>query len=223
MRPALSSSTLIATYNRIAEYYDRIHGLLTLHSDQRGRRLVVSRTVAPGDRVLDCGAGTGSTALLAAGRVRGAGRVMLVDMSEGMLAVARERLAKADLSGCSDCLVGDILRLPFGDPCFDAVVSTYSTCPLGDPGAGAREMYRLVRPGGRLGIAHSVEPRNPILRWLADKVERLAWRFPSISMGCRPVSVWPALEAAGARRVFDKRIGVPLWPFRVLVVEKPDR
>jgi len=40
-------------------------------------------------------------------------------------------------------------------------------------------------------------------------------------MGCRAVDVRPALEAAGGRVHLEKRIGVPLWPFLLLVIEKP--
>ena len=82
-------------------------------------------------------------------------------------------------------------------------------------------MYRVARPGGRVGIAHSTEPANPVVRWLADRVESVAWRFPSLSMGCRAVSVRHALIDAGGEIVFSQRIGVPLWPFLVFVVKKP--
>ena len=81
-------------------------------------------------------------------------------------------------------------------------------------------MYRVVKPGGKVGIAHSVEPRNPVVKWLADATESIAWKFPGLSMGCRSVSVLPALEQAGAKISFKRNIGVPLWPFLVFVVEK---
>ncbi len=61
MRTALSPQRVKQIYNRAARRYDRQHRFLTAHSDQRGRELVVAETVALGDAVLDCGAGTGST------------------------------------------------------------------------------------------------------------------------------------------------------------------
>jgi len=57
------------------------------------------------------------------------------------------------------------------------VLSTYSLCPVADPAASALELYRVTRPGGMIGIAHSTEPSNPLVRWLADKVENIAWRL----------------------------------------------
>ncbi len=60
-----------------------------------------------------------------------------------------------------------------------------------------------------------------MIKWLADKVENIAWKILLLSMGCRAVDVIPALEQAGGKIVLNTLIGVPLWPFRVIVVEKP--
>lgn len=221
MREGLDKRLLRGVYDRLAKRYDLQHTVLTARSDGRGRKMIVERTVRPGDVVLDCGAGTGSTGLLAAKRVGSSGKVVLLDMSEGMLAVARGKAETAGVENRLEFHVGDILHLPFDEASFDVVLSTYSMCPLYDPAEGAREVYRVLKPGGRAGFAHSADPRNVFLRLLAGWVEGLAWRFPSISMGCRSVSVLPALQEAGACLTFRRYIGVPLWPFLVFVVEKP--
>ncbi len=221
MREALDTQTLRSVYDRVAKRYDFQHAFLTARSDQLGRELLVEGTVRAGDKVLDCGAGTGSTALLAAEKVGPAGIVTMLDMSEGMLAVARERTAGTGLSARLRFEVGDIFELPFDAGSFDVVLSTYSMCPLRDPDQGALELFRVARTGGLIGIAHSVEPRGTIIRWFADRLEDLAWRFPSLSLGCRSVSVMPALRCAGGRVIFQERIGFPLWPFLVFAVEKP--
>jgi ubiquinone/menaquinone biosynthesis C-methylase UbiE len=221
MREALGRQRLKAVYDGVAERYDAQHALFTAGSDQRGRNMVVERVVCPGDRVLDCGAGTGSTALQAARRADPTGSVTLFDISEAMLAVAKRRMAAAGYAERVDFAAGDMVNLPFEDNRFDVALSTYSLCPLYDPAKGALELYRVVRPGGRIGIAHSTEPEGRLLRWMADRVEDVVWHIPSISLGCRAVSVVPTLERAGGRVVFKRRIGVPLWPFVVVVVEKP--
>jgi len=219
MRTALDTDRLRRLYGRLARRYDAWHGLLTARSDQRGRALLVARTVRPGDVVLDCGAGTGSTALLAARAAGSSGRVVLFDLTGGMLDVARAKLARAGLARRTELCRGDMAALPFDDGAFDVVLSTYSLCPVSDPVRGAEEMLRVTRPGGLLGIAHSTEPQDPLVRALGTRVEEMAWRFPYLSMGCRAVDVLPALVAAGAMVRFDRRIGVPLWPFRVFVVQ----
>lgn len=221
MRRALGLEQLKGVYARLARRYDVQHALLTARSDGRGRTLLVESAVRPGDRVLDCGAGTGATGILAAKKNGSDGRVVLFDLSDAMLDVARRKVAEEGLQDRVDYRVGDLVHLPYADDSFDVVLSTYSLCPVYDPAAGALEMYRVAKPGGRIGIAHSTEPANPVVRWLADAVERVAWRLPSLSMGCRSVEVLPVLESAGGRVLFSKVIGVPLWPFHVFVIQKP--
>lgn len=221
MREALSKEELTRVYGRLARRYDLQHALITAASDQKGRELLVAHAVKEGDNVLDCGAGTGTMGIMAAERVGPRGKVTLFDLSDAMLAVAREKAARKGLLDRLTFQTGDITRLPFADGSFDVVLSTYSLCPLRDPAEGARELYRVTRLGGRIGIAHSTTPGNRVVKWLADRVEGLAWRFPWLSMGCRAVSVLPALKAAGARIVFSRRVGIPLWPFLVIVAEKP--
>lgn len=220
MRSALDPSFLRDLYNNKASHYDLAHGLLTMWSDQRGRRLVVDLAVRPGDRVLDAGGGTGSTSLLAARKVGPDGRVMVLDLSPGMLEEARLKARAAGLEERMDFCLGDIAELPFQQP-FDSVLSTYSLCPLGDPSEAVLQLYGLVKPGGRLAAAHSVEPEGALIKTVAAWVEGLAWKFPWLSMGCRPVETLPALMRAGAELQFETRLGVPLWPFLVYAVQKP--
>jgi len=220
MRSSISPQKLKDVYAAVAERYDWQHGLLTLHSDQRGRELVVEQAVKRGDRVLDAGGGTGSTTLLAAEKAGPQGHVTQFDFSPQMQAVARARAGAAGLGDRVDFQTGDIEALPFADASFDAVLSTYSLCPLFDPVKGALELYRVLKPGGRLGAAHSASPENPLMYWLAERLEDVIWQLPGISMGCRAVSVLPALLRAGAKPLFERRLGVPLYPFVVFVVEK---
>jgi len=219
---ALDTTQLKQIYSRIAHRYDLQHGFITAKSDQRGRRIVVEQTVHTGDMVLDAGAGTGSSGIMAARRAGNSGSITFFDLCDEMIAVAREKVARERLGVAIDFKTGDMCHLPFADDHFDVALSTYSLCPLYDPARGVLELYRVVKPGGRIGLAYSVEPEQSFTKWLADRVEDIAWLIPSLSMGCRAIDVLPAIKQTDARIVMDSRIGIPLWPFRVLIIEKPD-
>lgn len=224
VRPALDPARLRRVYDAAAHRYDRWHAFATARSDQRGRRILVRNTVGNGDRVLDAGCGTGSTTLLAARAAGSAGSVVSLDMSPGMLGRLESRLepapGEAGVAARVSRVMGDMLRLPFPDGLFDVVLSTYSTCPLADPAAGAQEMLRVLKPGGLLGVAHSTTPANPVVAWMAERFEDVAWRWPALSLGCRAVSVLPRLLELNAEVVLHRRIGMPLWPFEVFVVRR---
>lgn len=177
----------------------------------------------PGDRVLDAGGGTGSTAILAAYAAGESGHVTLIDVSAGMLTKAQQRIRGQRLGDRIECVEGDIYQPPYPDEHFDVVLSTYSLCPLQRPDQAARTLFRLVRPGGYLGIAHSADPRTPWVRGLARGVESLISHWPALYLGCRSVDVRDALIEAGAIICLDALTGVPLWPFKVLVFKKPEK
>jgi demethylmenaquinone methyltransferase / 2-methoxy-6-polyprenyl-1,4-benzoquinol methylase len=221
MRRGLSTEKLKDIYGHIAKRYDFQHALITFSTDQKGRRILVENSVAAGNEVLDCGAGTGTTGIMAAKRVGQNGKVTLFDLSEDMLSVARKKVVRENLQERVTFHSGDMVHLPFDDNNFDVVLSTYSLCPLYDPIKGALELYRVTKPGGKLGIGHSTEPKNKFMKYLSDWIEDIAWHFPWLSMGCRSVNVLPALEILGGKVLLLKHIGVPLWPFLLFVIEKP--
>jgi ubiquinone/menaquinone biosynthesis C-methylase UbiE len=221
VRRALDPHVLRRLYDRLAGRYDLQHAFITAGADGRGRRALVQAAIQAGDRILDAGGGTGSAGLLALRQAGPDGHLVVLDQSSGMLAVARRRAREAGLQRQVSMVIGDLQAPPLRSGAFDVVLSTYSLCPVVAPSAGAEKLYGLVRPGGRLGIAQSTEPRNRFVRWLSGRVEALAWRWPGLSMGCRAVDVLPHLRELGADVEMDRTLGVPLWPFHVFVVRKP--
>jgi ubiquinone/menaquinone biosynthesis C-methylase UbiE len=102
----------------------------------------------PGQHVLDVGCGTGEDARVMAQRVAPGGRVVAVDGSQHMIAVARQRA-----EGCAlpvEFQVADAHRLPFADNSFDASRADRIFMHLDSPAQALAEMLRVTRPGGRV-------------------------------------------------------------------------
>jgi SAM-dependent methyltransferase len=114
---------------------------------------------APGQRVLDLGAGTGAVALMAAPLVAPGGQVIGIDISAEMLALARRRAAEAKFSNIS-IQEGRAEAIPAEDGAFDAVLSSLVLMYALDRAAAAREIARVLRPGGRFVAAAWAGPER---------------------------------------------------------------
>lgn len=149
--------------------------------------------VAPtrGDRVLDVGCGTGIVARTAARRM-GEGRVVGLDLNEGMLETAGR--ASADLRPAIDWKLGDATDLPFPDASFDVVLCQQAIQFFTDPVAALAEMRRVLVTGGRAGVSvlRSIE-HSPIYVPLAEALERHAGPAAGTMMRS-PFAAWDADE-----------------------------
>ncbi len=140
-----------AMFDRIAPVYDAMNRVMTAGLDGRWRAATAAAVVRPGDRVLDSCCGTGDLALAC---LRAGGQVTGLDFSERMLERAREK------SSDVDWVQGDALALPFEDASFDAATVGFGVRNLADLEGGLRELRRVLRPGGRLGILEITRPRG---------------------------------------------------------------
>jgi SAM-dependent methyltransferase len=103
--------------------------------------MIAAAGIEPPQRALDVGCGVGALTIELA-RVLGERGVAAVDPSESAVETCRARVTDADVA------VAAVERLPFGDAAFDAAVAQLVINLVDDPAAGAREMARVVRPGG---------------------------------------------------------------------------
>ena len=136
--------------------WDRISDVYVREIDQRFTPVVnelVSRAELTEEQsVLDLGTGTGAAAEQAALKLGATGQVVGVDISEEMLALARQRIAARNLSNVSFCQ-GRGENIPADADSFDVVLSSLSLMYMIDRAATAQEISRVVRQGGRLVAA----------------------------------------------------------------------
>jgi ubiquinone/menaquinone biosynthesis C-methylase UbiE len=190
----------IATYNSAADTFDAAP---LSFWNRYGQRTIDRMDLQPGDNVLDVCCGSGASAIPAAIAVGPTGSVLGVDVSEGLLGLAR---SKSQTLSNIEFRNADCMALGLPDASFDAIVCVFGIFFLPDMAAALRELWRLVKPGGKLAITSwgkaCFDPANQVM-WDAVKTERpdlyrayMPWERISESAGLQTL-----LESAGATAV----------------------
>lgn len=169
-------------FDNIAPAYDFMNRAMTFGGiDKLWRRKAIRQVGnGPHRRILDIATGTGDLAIQLARRTD-AESITGIDLSEGMLAVGRQKVEKAGLQDRITLTTGDSLQLDFPDATFDAITVAYGVRNFEDLEAGYREMLRVLRPGGTLTVLELSTPKNPLVkpfykaytRWIIPAVGRL--------------------------------------------------
>jgi len=160
-----------AMFDATAQRYDLMNTLASVGQDHLWR-IATTRAlgIVPGERVLDLAAGTGTSSVPLA---RAGAIVTAADRSVGMVSVGQVRHPGLQF------VVADAEALPFEDASFDAVTISFGLRNVQHPDVALREMWRVVRPGGRLVVCEFSTPPNAALRagyrlWLTQVLSRLA-------------------------------------------------
>ncbi len=145
-------------FDSISPKYDLLNRLCSFGIDQAWRRKVV-RLVAqePVAQLLDVATGTGDLAIMTA---RAAKHVTGADISEGMLRVGREKIAKRHLDAQVTLVQGDAASLPFADNTFNAITVAFGVRNFEDLERGIAGMMRVLRTGGRMFVLEFSKPRS---------------------------------------------------------------
>lgn len=152
-------------FDKIAPDYDRLNHILSLNIDKGWRRKAV-RQIADENRalkVLDVACGTADFTIEIARKVSSGSTVTGVDISEGMMAVGKEKIKKAGVS--AELYVADCEALPYEDNTFDRVSVGFGVRNFEHLDVGLKEMFRVLKPGGRLVILELSVPSDPVIRW----------------------------------------------------------
>jgi ubiquinone/menaquinone biosynthesis C-methylase UbiE len=135
-------------------------------------RMLTLASIDKGHRVLDVASGTGEPAIPAAVRVGEQGRVIGTDFADEMLAIARDKAAKHQLTNIEfRCMDGETLQ--FTEPTFDAATIRWGLMFMPDPQSCLRKVYRLLKNDGKIVIACWASPeRNPFLSVFLASLKR---------------------------------------------------
>lgn len=152
-------------FDNIAADYDRLNHLLSLNIDKGWRRKAVRQIADVSEplRVLDVACGTGDFTIEIARRVASGSRVTGIDLSEGMMAIGREKIARAGVA--AEMVQGDCEALPYEAERFDRVSVGFGVRNFEHLELGLREMCRVLVPGGRVVILELSVPSNAFIRW----------------------------------------------------------
>ena len=202
-----------AMFNAIAPRYDLLNHLISMGLDRlwwnKTARAFVPVLERPESRVLDICCGTGDqTAALLSARPADGEPVTGLDFSPEMLARARAKFPHANVQWVE----GDAMRLPFADGSFDLVTAAFGFRNLTDYTAGLRELHRVLRPGGQIGILEANQPSGlnalvynfyfhrivPVLGgWLSGDRAAYAYLPASVARFPRPAQMLAMIAEAG--------------------------
>jgi len=202
-------------FTRIAPRYDLLNHLLSAHMDRlwraRTARELNSILERPDAVVLDLCCGTGDLAFSM--RRNAKAQIIGVDFSHCMLVRARQKAQAANKAAPLPFLEADALRLPFADGTFDLVTSAFGFRNLANYEDGLREISRVLKPGGTIGILEFTEPAPGILGdayrfycrsvlpkiggWISGDTDAYAYLPKSVGQFFRPEQFAALLKTAG--------------------------
>lgn len=188
-----------AAYNAAADYFD--HPVSSFWH-RFGRRTVERLGLQVGETVLDVCCGSGGSALPAAEAVSPQGKVVAVDLAERLVALGEAKAREKGL-GNIEFKAADMLSLGYPDGSFDVVVCVFGIFFVPDMVAATKELWRMVRPNGRLAITtwgpELFEPANAAF-WEAIRDER-----PDLLRGFNP---WERISTPAGLREMLAEAGI---------------
>jgi len=155
-------------FDDIAPEYDRLNHVMSLDIDKIWRRRAVKKITGGGNalNILDIASGTGDFAIAIAQKAGAGSRITGIDISEGMLAIGREKIAGCGLRDIISLETGDSENIPYAEGTFDRVSVAFGVRNFEHVDKGLSEMFRVLRPKGTVTILELSEPQNSLLKRL---------------------------------------------------------
>jgi demethylmenaquinone methyltransferase/2-methoxy-6-polyprenyl-1,4-benzoquinol methylase len=156
-------------FDTVAPKYDLMNTLLSFGIHYLWKRTAVNLLrLQPGDSLMDVCGGTGDLSVLGLKRMEGSGKVVLIDMNRKMMETGRRKSTHALLRRKISYVQGDAEGLPVKSGQFDAAIVGFGIRNLTHMEEGFKEMYRVLKPGGRFICLEFSSPTFPPFRRLYD-------------------------------------------------------
>jgi demethylmenaquinone methyltransferase/2-methoxy-6-polyprenyl-1,4-benzoquinol methylase len=156
-------------FDTVARKYDLMNTLLSFGLHHLWKWFAVRMMdLRPGDRVLDVCGGTADLAIRAARALGPTGRVIVYDINWAMMAAGWPKVANSSLAPRIGYIQGDAERLSCPDASFDAAMVGFGIRNLTHPEVGFREMFRVLKPGGKMMCLEFSKPKTAWFRGLYD-------------------------------------------------------
>ena len=156
-------------FNSIARKYDFMNTLLSFGIHYLWKRTAVKiMALNPGDRVLDVCGGTGDLAVLAHRAVGPSGQVIVYDINRAMIDAGRDKLDGSLYGEHIRFVQGDAEQISFPDRIFDAAMVGFGIRNVTRMDRGFQEMFRTLKPGGKIMCLEFSKPTAPVFRQLYD-------------------------------------------------------
>ena len=173
--PDKTPEKISGMFDAIAARYDLLNTVLSGGLDRYWRRRAIASLQLTGrERLLDVCTGTADVAIGAARKEGGAARVVGVDFAGSMLTHGLAKVRASGLTNRVQLIRGDAMNLPAAAASVDAVTIAFGIRNVQRPEIACRELFRVLRPGGRLAILEFGTPHvpvfAPIYRWYSHYI-----------------------------------------------------
>lgn len=156
-------------FNSVAQHYDFMNSLLSFGIHHLWKRTAVRMmNLAPGNQILDVCGGTADLAILAARDIGSAGGVIVYDINRAMIQAGLHKVAHKDIAPRIGYVQGNAETISFPDRHFDAAMVGFGIRNVTNMKKGFEEMYRVLKPGGKMMCLEFSRPASAPFRWLYD-------------------------------------------------------
>lgn len=160
---------VVRHFDAVADKYDFMNTLLSFGIHHLWKRTSVKMLeLREGDAVIDICGGTGDLSLLAAKDIGLSGNIVLYDMNKAMMERGRPKVGNSLFSENIFFVQGDAEKISFPDCSFDAATVGFGIRNLTHLESGLKEMYRILKPGGKLMCLEFSRPTAPLFRRMYD-------------------------------------------------------